>query len=187
MKRIFIAVKVTPEAELLKAAANLRALLASESIKWTDMANTHLTLAFLGDTEEDRIKLVAGMLGDRCAGFREFSFNIKGTGVFKSYRDPRVIWAGITPAERLSALEVEINSGLAENGFMIPDRPFRPHLTLGRIRSVKNNDYLREVVERYEDTVFQTVTANEVILFESILKQTGPIYKPLGRFGLKQD
>lgn len=185
MKRIFIAVKVTPEAELLKAAATLKALLASESIKWTDMTNTHLTLAFLGDTDEGRIKLVARMLGDRCAGFKEFSFNIKGTGVFKSYRDPRVIWAGITPAEKLAALEVEINSGLTENGFRIEERPFRPHLTLGRIRSVKNNEYLREVVERYNDTVFQTVTANEVILYESILKQTGPLYKPLGRFTLQ--
>lgn len=184
MKRIFIAVKVTPEAELLKAAATLKALLASESIKWTDMINTHLTLAFLGDTEESRIGSVAGMLQERCAGFKEFGFRIEGTGIFKNYRDPRVIWAGITSAERLVVLGGIINSGLTENGFRVEERAFKPHLTLGRIRTVKNIDHLREVVEKYRETVFQTVTVNEVILFESILRQTGPLYKPLGKFSL---
>ena len=55
MKRIFIAVKVNPEGELLRMFSSLKAILGAENIKWVDPANIHLTLAFLGDTDEKRI------------------------------------------------------------------------------------------------------------------------------------
>jgi len=184
MKRVFIAVKAEPGPELLEAVASLKAQLASESIKWTELINAHLTLAFLGDTEEKKIKILSEMLEKKCTGFHVFSFTIAGTGIFKNYRDPRVIWAGIKSSEQLIKLSETIKSGLRENDFPVEERDFSPHLTLGRIRSIKNNQGLRRAVERYSNAEFQTVLVKEVILFESILMQTGPIYKPLGKFSL---
>jgi 2'-5' RNA ligase len=184
MKRIFIAVKVDPGGELLRIISSLKALLAAENIKWVDPANIHITLAFLGDTEEKRIKTIAQMLEGECARFHEFEFLLAGTGVFKNYWDPRILWAGIQSAERLIQLNNIIAEGLKLNGFEIEDRQFRPHLTLGRIKSLKGTENLKTVLERYRDNQFQIVHVNEVILFESILKQTGPIYKSLGNFRL---
>ena len=184
MKRIFIALNVLPGAILLKSASTLKTLLAAGSIKWTDIANTHLTLAFLGDTEEKRIKIVSRMLSDKCAGFGEFSFVLAGMGVFKNFRDPRIIWVGIRSSEQLSRLGETVNSGLAEFGFKVEDRPFKPHLTLGRIRSINNVANLKEVIEMYSETEFQNVAVNEIILYESILMQTGPVYKVLGKYSL---
>jgi 2'-5' RNA ligase len=83
--------------------------------------------------------------------------------------------------ERLIQLNNIIAEGLKLDGFKIEERQFKPHLTLGRIKSVKNIENLKTMLERYKDNQFQIVHVNEVILFESILVQTGPIYKSLGK------
>ena len=184
MKRIFIAIKVNPEGELLRMFSLLKAALGAENIKWVDPANIHMTLAFLGDTEEKRVMVLSSMLKERCTGFGEFDFNLTGTGVFKSFRDPRVLWAGIQSAERLIQLNNIIAEGLKLNGFKIEERQFKPHLTLGRVKSVRDTENLKTVLERYKDNQFQIVHVSEVILYESILMQTGPIYKALGNFVL---
>jgi 2'-5' RNA ligase len=184
MKRVFIAVKVDPGGELLRMFSSLKGSLSTENIKWVDHANIHLTLAFLGDTEDESIKTLAGMLKEKCTGFHEFEFILAGTGVFKNFRDPRVIWVGIHSSEKLLILNDIISDGLRENGFEIDERQFRPHLTLGRIKSVKDTENLKTVLERYKDNQIQIVRVNEVILYESILMQTGPLYKPLGNFAL---
>jgi 2'-5' RNA ligase len=68
MKRVFIAVKVDPGGELLRMFSSLKGSLSTENIKWVDHANIHLTLAFLGDTEDESIKTLAGMLKEKCTG-----------------------------------------------------------------------------------------------------------------------
>ena len=184
MKRIFIAIKVNPEEELLRMFSSLKAVLGAENIKWVDPANIHLTLSFLGNTEEGRIKVLNSILKEECSGFGEFDFVLAGTGIFKNYWDPRVIWIGFRSSERLAMLYNIITEGLKLSGFEIEDRQFKPHITLGRIKSIKETEILKTVLERYRDHQFQIVHVNEVILFESILLQTGPIYKSLGNFCL---
>ncbi len=185
MKRLFIAVKIEAESNLLRIISTLKAILGDESIKWVDPGNIHLTIAFLGDTDEKRIKTLDLMLKDKCSGFGEFEFFLKGSGLFKNFRDPRVIWAGIESNGELAELHTRIKTGLAETGFRIEERLFRPHLTLGRIKSLKNTDNLKTVLEKYRDVEIQKVNVREVILFESILLQTGPLYKPVTKFGLQ--
>jgi len=184
MKRIFIAVKTEPEETLLRIHSSLRSVLGAERITWTDPANIHLTLAFLGETEDVMIKVVSIMLKQKCTGFGDFSFSLKGTGIFKNYLDPRVIWIGIGQSEKLVELNNEINIGLKDAGFKLEVRPFKPHITLGRIKSVKNPEALRSALEKYKDTFIQEIQVKEVILYESILKPTGPVYKPEGKFSL---
>ncbi len=184
MKRIFIAVKVIPESEMLKLYLSLKSILAGESIKWIDPVNIHITLAFLGDTEEKRIKNLSLMLKEGCSTFKKFDFEIAGTGLFKNYREPKVIWAGIRLSEELLALNSLITGILKENNFETDEKGFKPHLTLGRIRSVHDIEILRNAIEKFKDSEFQKVEVKEVILYESILMHTGPLYKPLGTFSL---
>ena len=184
MKRIFIAIKVNPEGELLIMFSSLKVALGSENIKWVDPVNIHLTLAFLGDTEEKRIRVLSNILKNKCCGFGEFDFNLTGTGVFKNFRDPRVLWVGIRSAEKLIQLNKILAEGLNLDGFEIEDRQFKPHLTLGRVKSVRDMENLKTVLERFRDNQFQIVHVREVILFESILLQTGPIYKSLAKYSL---
>ncbi|RQW91012.1 MAG: RNA 2',3'-cyclic phosphodiesterase [Geobacter sp.] len=182
MERIFIALKVKPGESLLRIHSSLIAVLGGERINWTYPSNIHLTLAFLGNTEDDLIKIVSIMLKQKCTGFGEFSFTLKETGVFKNYHDPRVIWIGIENNETLMKLYDEINTGLKDAGFKTENRPFRPHITLGRIKSIRNTDILRSSLEKYQNAFIQEVLVREVILFESILNTSGPEYRPEGRF-----
>jgi RNA 2',3'-cyclic 3'-phosphodiesterase len=184
MKRIFIAVKVDPDGMFLELISKLKSLLAAEKIKWVDPINIHITLAFLGDTEENKIKTIDRMLKEISTGFPKFDFMLEGTGIFKNYWDPRVIWVGIKSPEKLYALENKITEGLKSTGFIIEERKFKPHLTLGRVKSVVDTENLKNVLERYGDIQIQIVHVSEVILYESILMQTGPLYKPLGKFSL---
>ncbi|MDP4224024.1 MAG: RNA 2',3'-cyclic phosphodiesterase, partial [Bacteroidota bacterium] len=122
MKRVFIAVKVDAGGDLLRMLSSLKSLLAAEKIKWIDPSNIHLTLAFLGDTEEGRIKTLNTILRQKCTGFGNFEFVLAGAGVFRNYRDPRIIWTGIQSSDKLIKLNELITAGLRENGFETEER-----------------------------------------------------------------
>lgn len=184
MKRIFIAINIEPGENLLELHNSFKSFLENEKINWVDPSNIHLTLAFLGDIEEERIKMAGIMLKQKCNGFGEFSFNLTGTGIFKDFRDPRIIWMGINESEKLIKLYEDIKGGLEDTGFPTEDRPFRPHITIGRIKSINNPEALKSIIEKYRDTEIQKVIVDEVILYESILKPTGPVHKSVGVFRL---
>ena len=186
MKRIFIAVKINADDTLITMMSDLKAGLKEEKIKWTDSENLHITLAFLGDTEEDMIKPVNKMLKRICEGFGEFEIIIKGAGVFKNLKDPRVIWTGIEPSEKLKTLYESIKPGLKDAGIILEERTFNPHLTLGRIKSIKDMDVLKSLISGYADCQIQKQAVSEVILYESQLFHSGPVYKPLGKFALAE-
>ena len=185
MKRIFIAVKVEAGENLLSMISSLKSGLCNESIKWTNPDNIHITLAFLGDTEEEQIKIIGAMLKEKCGGSGKFELMIKGSGVFKNLSDPRVIWTGIEPSENFIRLNGLVKSGLTEAGIKIEDRPFKPHLTLGRIKKLKDKEVLKTLMDKYQNTEIQKVPVNEVILYESILLHSEPLYKALSKFNLQ--
>jgi RNA 2',3'-cyclic 3'-phosphodiesterase len=184
MKRIFIAVKVDAEEGLNRIYSSLKARLAKESIKWTDSRNIHLTLVFLGDTEDQMTGSISRMLKERCRDFGKFEITLHGTGVFKSIRDTRVIWAGIDPSDKFISLYETIAAGVSSLGIRTEERPFKPHLTLGRIRYLKENLALGKIMEEYRNVEIQKVPVNEVLLYESILKPSGPEYRIIGKYEL---
>lgn len=184
MKRIFIAIRIEPAETLLEMISAFRTGLKDERIKWTDIQNFHITLAFPGNTEEDKIKEISKMLRRVCAGYGEFAVVIKGAGIFKSFSDPRIIRTGVEPSEELSSLFDVVRKGLKETGITIEDRPFNPHLTFGRIKGVRDNGRLKSLIAGYQDTVIQKSEIKEVILYESQLFSSGPVYKPLGKYAL---
>jgi RNA 2',3'-cyclic 3'-phosphodiesterase len=184
MKRIFIAVKIDPGDSLIDMISDFKTTLKDEMIKWTETKNFHLTLSFLGDTEEDKIKAVGKMLNGVCEGPGDFDITIRGAGVFKNLKDPRIIWTGIEPSEMLNKLYESVYLGLKETGITIEDRTFKPHLTLARIKNIKNIDTLKSLIDKYMNTELQKQPVNEVIIYESLLFQSGPVYKPLRKFTL---
>ena len=179
MHRTFIAVKIKPEERLSQFINTLKQELREEKIRWVDPENIHITLAFLGDTNEDDISGIKEMLKTRCSGFGEVDFILKGAGVFKNLNDPRVIWTGLDKAETLSELHKIIIKGIIEIGIESEDRDFRPHLTLGRVKWINNKSRLKDLIERFAGTEFQDVIVPEVVFFESILNHEGAVYKPL--------
>jgi 2'-5' RNA ligase len=185
MKRIFIALKVEAGDTLLKMISSFKSRLSDEIIRWTNPENIHITLSFLGDTEEKRIKDINSMLKHKCEGAGSVELFIKGSGVFRNVNDPRIIWIGIEPSEKLLNLNSNIMKGLTELGIKIENRPFKPHLTIGRIKRLKDKVTLEALTDKYQQLEIQHTVINEVILYESILLQSGPVYKPLAIYTLE--
>lgn len=184
MKRIFIAIKVEPEKTLLDLISSLRSGMVNDNIKWTNISNIHITLAFLGDTDESIIKNIIQMLKEVCTGLTPFQLRMKGTGVFRNFSDPRIIWTGIEQPDRLLQLNKLILSGFGELNIDLSDKPFNPHLTLGRIKHLSDKNVFKGIIEQFQNTDIQTVPVNEVVLYESILLPAGPVYKPLAKVAL---
>ena len=184
MKRIFIAIKVDAAESLLSMMTSLKSGLANESVKWTRIDNIHITLVFLGDTDEGKISGIRSMLKEVCAGSGKFYLSLKGCGVFRNLNDPRILWTGIDHSDKLAQLNEIIVNGLKKLSIKMEDRPYNPHLTIGRIKDVSDRDLLKSLLDRFENSKIQTVPVNEVILYESTLLQTGPVYQPIEKFDL---
>jgi 2'-5' RNA ligase len=179
MKRIFIAIKAEAGETLFKTVSSLKSGLINEGIRWTSLDNIHITLAFLGDTEENIIKVISSKIKEGCEGSGKFELIIRGTGVFKNLSDPRIIWTGIETSEELTHLYNIIIDGLDKSGIKLERRPYKPHLTLGRIKYLNDKQALKLLMDKYQNAEIQKVPVNEVIIYESILKPTGPLYTPI--------
>jgi len=184
MKRIFIAIKVKAGINFSNIIKSLKSGLQTENIKWTNPDNIHITMVFIGETAEQKINIISSKLREQCDGIGEFELIIKGLGVFKSIKDPRVIWTGIEQSEKLTQLYVQIINGLKDSGVLAEERPFKPHLTIGRIKYLKDKTVLNALVERYQNKEIQKIAVNQVILYESILLPSGPLYKQLTKIEL---
>ena len=186
VKRIFIAIKVEPGDILAETMESLQSGFPADSIRWTDKDNIHITLAFLGDTSEEKIPGLVSMLKSVCSSTGSFDLTIRSAGLFRDINDPRILWIGTDRAENLIRLNSLIISGLEKTGFPVEKRPFSPHITIGRLRRNANNDkeMLSAFLNKYHDIVFRIMKVSEVILYESVLLRTGPVYHPLSIFPL---
>ena len=185
MKRIFFAVKIEAGKILTEIVQTFKLSLNDEKVKWTVPDNYHITLVFLGDTEEGKIKILGDLVEECCKGSGEFDFFLRGAGVFRSIKEPRVIWVGIQESEKLIQLAELVNSAVKKSGIIIEEKSFRPHLTIGRLKKLQSPDILKSLLKKYEDTEIQNIPVTEVILFESITKPTGPVYNALRKFKVK--
>ncbi len=184
MKRLFAALKIEPDADFLESYRDLRHALRPEAIKWVEEHNIHVTLKFMGETEERRIPAISAALAGCAATAQGFEFRLSGLGIFGSSYAPRVVWTGIEPYDKLAALMKAVHSALIPAGFK-PDRQnLVPHLTLGRIKFLKDKILFNRSLDRFRSIVSQPVRAEEIILYESVLRREGPVYTALHKFSL---
>uniref|UniRef100_UPI003216E061 RNA 2',3'-cyclic phosphodiesterase n=1 Tax=uncultured Draconibacterium sp. TaxID=1573823 RepID=UPI003216E061 len=182
--RTFIAVKIHPEEKLLEQYRIFRKVFVGETIKWVDDDNLHLTLRFLGHTTQDQLSALVGRLEEVAEAGRSFQLKIKGAGYFKSKGQPRVVFLRIADSDSLSALVTELEENVVAVGYQEELKVFRPHLTLGRIRHLKNKNKFYSFMDKLDDADFQTVDVKEFILYQSILSPEGSLYKVIKKFKL---
>jgi 2'-5' RNA ligase len=101
-------------------------------------------------------------------------------GAFPHFKNPRVIWMGLVDGkETLISLQKILETEFEKIGFDPEERPFHPHLTLGRMKSNRGRDELIGRMEKYREEEFGDIQVEKVILFKSDLRPSGPIYTPL--------
>jgi 2'-5' RNA ligase len=102
----------------------------------------------------------------------------------KKQRRTNVIWLGLKNTEVLSKLAKEVDRSMHNFGFELETRPFKAHLTLGRVKYISNEARLESYVDEFKGLSFQVADIDEIILFESVLQQTGPKYKIIEKLRL---
>jgi 2'-5' RNA ligase len=133
--RLFVAIALSDAARQELAAAQARLQRLMLLVRWVEPAGAHLTLKFLGATDPVRVTAIAAALRAVAAQAAPFTLYTSAPGAFPHARRPRVLWLGLVgPLELLAALQVAVDTALAALAFPRETRPFRPHLTLGRVR-----------------------------------------------------
>jgi len=152
-------------------------------LKLVERENLHFTVKFLGEiTEAQAAQVKSRLLGLNLKGAE---VEVRGAGAFPSPSSPRVVWAGVARQDEAlvsSAAEAVISSleGIGERD----ERPFRAHITLGRMRSQRNSRQLSELLAKNRDRVFGRARLGELKFKSSTLTRSGPVYSDLGAYPL---
>ncbi len=155
------------------------------NVRWVKPRNMHLTLVFLGDIPVEQIGTIKQALDQACGPQTAFGIQACGTGTFGKAKHPRVIWAGIADCPPLMELQGRLVQGLHDIGMELESRPFSPHLTLGRVKSIdQHTGPLLEKIEKYEAMELGENRIDHVALMASTLTPHGAEYEILHRVEL---
>ena len=186
--RCFVAVDLSSEARhaIAGAQASLRVVGPRAEVSWVDPVKMHLTLKFLGEVAEDALAAVTRAVGAVAQRHAPFTLVAGGLGVFPGRSRPRVLWAGLTGGLReIGLLAVDVERACAPLGFPPEARPFRGHVTLGRVRSPRSLVRVLDAMDALAERSFGTWTVEDVVLYRSHLHGSrGSVYEPLARLAL---
>ncbi len=172
--RGFIAVDILLNEQLRNLLESLQK--TRVQIKLVEPENIHITLKFLGDTQEHYIDSIEQIMQESVQATSPFTMTLKGTGVFPNEKYVKILWVGIQYADPLRPIVISLNEKLAHLGFQKETKPFSPHLTIGRMKSATGKHEVLEVLHNFTDIEFAEIPVHSIKLKQSILTPKGPMY-----------
>jgi 2'-5' RNA ligase len=184
--RLFLAVELEPELRRLlhEATAPLRALLPEAA--WVAEGRLHLTLKFLGEQPDTLVPQLTTAMNEIAERHWPVAMRLRAVGAFPNLRRPRVVWVGIEPEPKLELLQHDVEERCAALGLEVEGKPFRPHLTIGRLRGTENREGLRQLARTAREIRFRAETdVLAIALMQSTLTPSGPRYERLAEARLR--
>ncbi|MHB8091432.1 MAG: RNA 2',3'-cyclic phosphodiesterase [Syntrophales bacterium] len=182
--RLFLAIALPDglNREIARLQGRLQRIVTG-NIRWVKPEGLHLTLKFFGDVSAMEVEQISAACGQAAAADAPFTLSLRGLGTFPSAKRPRVVYLEMEgDTKRLTVFQAKLEKKLSEMSFPREERPFLPHLTLARIKTLSEPDsLLRELSasSAYEAGQF---TASELCLFKSDLTPGGAIYTKLAAY-----
>jgi 2'-5' RNA ligase len=183
--RLFIAIELPDELslKLRDIQDRLKKQPVSRAVRWVDPRGIHLTLKFLGDVPVAQRDPLQRVLERAVEVHAPFGLTAQEFGCFPNHKRPRVLWVGITgEIAALQGVRAEIESTVSPLGFPTEDRPFSPHLTLGRVRQEASREEAARagaMLAELPATPLYDWQVNQVSLIRSELKPSGAVYTPI--------
>jgi 2'-5' RNA ligase len=175
--RLFIGIPLPEECRAAVAAAVAPLRADPAPVSWVAPGNLHITMKFLGETSRDRLGVLLEALKEATARFSPFALEAEGAGAFPGTRNPRVLWVGLRePLELVRELQENMENALSGAGFPREDRPFHPHITVGRARGVPPPGWGDRFVRALAGRRFGEVPVSKITLYESRLSPGGAVY-----------
>jgi 2'-5' RNA ligase len=176
--RAFISVDIKPSEKLIGTIRDLMASRADLKIVRPELL--HLTLKFLGDTEESMVGDVLLRMSRSVEGIESFDMRLKGMGAFPSMSNIRVVWVGIEDGQLLKRIADRLDSSLSDLGFERDRKGFVPHLTLARTRSGRNIANVQALLQESATREYGEYRVDRILLKKSVLSPQGPTYSTVG-------
>ncbi len=153
-------------------------------IKWVRPEAMHLTLRFLGNVDEATVELAGEAMEEATVGVSPVRIEVSGYGTFPPGKKPRVVWLGLKQGgPELYSIYERLEESLQSRGLGPADKAFRPHLTLGRVKSPRGVNRVLKSLEELGEGGFGEFTADELTLFKSDLHPAGAVYTALKKTG----
>ncbi len=184
--RTFVAAEIGDPVRAALATEQDRLRTAGARVGWVAPENLHLSLAFLGDLFGAALAGLAQGLDGVARATRPFTLDTVGLGAFGAPGRPRVLWAGAQAADAaLPALYARLRAVLAELDLRLEDRPFHPHLTLGRVKSGDRAAALTGLIQSDNNRSYGATPVTRILLMRSRLAPQGARYTILHAATLK--
>ncbi|MFA6147391.1 MAG: RNA 2',3'-cyclic phosphodiesterase [bacterium] len=184
--RAFLGIGLPAETREAIASAIAPARGLHAPVAWTARENLHITLNFLGEVSPERVPLVERAMREVASGAVPFSLASEGGGAFPGTRNPRILWIGfLEPLELVRQLQQNMENALAGDGFPRENRPFHPHITVGRTRGALPPAWGERFVQALSGKKFGVVPVSSFTLYESCLGPGGAVYTPRCEFRLE--
>lgn len=184
--RLFVAVELPPAAiEEIGSFINEMPPGPAANVRWTPRDNVHLTLQFLGDTDPKIVGEVQRKIAEEAANTTPMLLQLGETGAFPEFRNPRILWVGLTgDVRRLVQLQGRIEGAMAAAFEIAPERRrYTPHITVGRAARDLTSQQAGDIGFSWRRTRMPRertqVPVSEVTLFRSRLQMGGPVYEKL--------
>ncbi|HZY09954.1 MAG TPA: RNA 2',3'-cyclic phosphodiesterase [Bacteroidota bacterium] len=155
-------------------------------VRWEPESKFHATLSFLGNIQEQLLPKIIEKIQETLMPFSIFDIIYQNLGAFPNNRTPHVIWIGChNPDGKLQQMKETLDGQLEQFGVQAENRQFRPHITLGRVKSPKGR---KDLIQKLESLTFQPMAATitDIAIMKSILKPEGSEYSILKTISLQE-
>jgi 2'-5' RNA ligase len=173
--RAFLGISIPDE--LKRKILEIQKKFSDFDIKFVEPENLHFNLKFFREINDEQTEKLKKILEETAKKYEPFEIEIKGLGVFPSKTYIRVIWVGVKEGfNTITSMAESIQDSIESVGFLREEK-FVPHLTLGRVRTARNKEELKSLIEELEDIEIGKMKVDAIRLFRSKLSPHGPVYE----------
>jgi len=185
-QRCFLAIDI--DSDLVQKIINIQKEFknTNNKVKYVEKENLHFTLKFFGDIDKDKIFEVKNCVLkvlNKIDLENSFSneITLKGIGTFPNKNYMKVLWIGCENNEFLNMLHDELDLEFKNIGFKL-DKQFKTHITIGRIRNLKDKKEFKTKIDKLENVKIGNMNIGKISLKKSKLTKKGPIYSNIEVF-----
>jgi RNA 2',3'-cyclic 3'-phosphodiesterase len=186
--RLFLAINLPEETKREIAAATTALRESAPELTWVRDSQLHLTIKFLGDQPAERLNEIQAAIAQVAERHRELTMELAGFGAFPNFRRARVVWMGVAQEPRLELLHHDVEVACDQLGVEMEGRPFRPHLTLARVKGNQPEERMRMLARAAKGTEYSTdVVVRSIDLMQSDLTANGAQHTMLASASLRSE
>ena len=180
MIRAFLAIDLPASLRPVLSWAQEELKKSGADIKWVPVGNIHITMKFFGNITDVQVNDISEAVTALAATQDPFTLTVTDAGAFPSPKNPRVVWLGVGgELDIVREFHRRLEIAFAALGFSPEDRPFSPHLTLGRVKSPAGRTALTQCLVHLPSPAAPPFQVSDVVLFRSNLTPRGATYLPL--------